>query len=461
MLIGLAVLIALSVMFSVALIRQILFAQLQQRVQQSLEQEVEEMQRLEGGLNPATGQPFKQDSASIFQVFLSRNIPVDNESFITLINGKIYQTSPNPLLSALSLDQRWIASLSDLEHRDEGEYRTAAETMRYIAYPLQNDGSNRGVFVVVHSLSNEQQAIDQAVLVAAYVFVVVMLVALFLAWLGIGQVLFPLQTLTETVRSIRGMETMAEPIPVHGADEIAELTITFNEMLERLQASFASQRDFINDASHEFQTPITVIRGHLEILSQTLDSRHEVIDLVTDELNRMSRLVDDLLLLAKAERPDFLDLDMIAVDQLTEELFAKSTALASRQWLLVSKASVHIVGDRQRLTQLMMNLVQNAVEHTVNGDTIEIGSNLVADSVYFWTRDTGSGIALQDQSRILQRFARGQGRRRSKGSGLGLAIVKAIAEAHGGEILIQSQPGVGSKFTAIIPIDAPQEATLL
>ncbi|MBD2091511.1 HAMP domain-containing histidine kinase [Microcoleus sp. FACHB-1515] len=458
-LLGLAVLITLSIVLSIALIRQILFTQLQQRVQQSLQQEVEEMQRLERGVNPATGQPFNQDSSSIFKVFLSRNIPVDHESFITLINGEIYKTSPNPLPPNINLNQQWLNAFTQFDRPAQGQHQTATATFRYIAYPLQNDGNQRGVFVVIHSLSGEQQEIDRAVWVAAYVFVAVMLVALFLAWCIIGQVLFPLRTLTETARSVRGMETIAKPLAVQGAKEIAELTMTFNEMLDRLQASFASQREFINDASHEFQTPITVIRGHLEILSQTLGDRQEkshlgAIDLMIDELNRMSRLVDDLLLLAKAERPDFLDLDILAVDQLTEEIFAKSTALAPRQWQLISKASVRVVGDRQRLTQLMMNLVQNAIEHTIETDTIEIGSRLVADSVHFWVRDTGTGILLQDQARILQRFARGQGRRRSKGAGLGLAIVKAIAEAHGGELLLQSQPGKGSQFTAIIPVDA-------
>lgn len=481
---GLAVLIALSIALSITLIRQILFTQLQQRVQQSLKQEVEEMQRLEQGLNPATGQPFNQDSASIFGVFLSRNIPVEHESFITLINGEIYKTSPNPL--PFSLDSTWLETITQVNSSERGTAKpqvgtttlrpiqgegqqTTATTLRYITYPLQNDGNQQGVFVVIHALSREQQEIDQAVWVAAYVLLAVMLVALFFAWCIIGQVLFPLGTLTETARSVRGMETIAKPLPVRGTREIAELTITFNEMLDRLQASFASQREFINDASHEFQTPITVIRGHLEILSQALhdDSEkkpalchHEAhhlatIDLMTDELNRMSRLVDDLLLLAKAERPDFLDLDMVAADQLIEEIFAKSTALATRQWQLVSKAAVRIVGDRQRLTQLLMNLVQNAVEHTTEVDTIEIGSRLVADSVHFWVRDTGTGISFQDQSRIFQRFARGQGRRRTKGAGLGLAIVKAIAEAHGGRILLQSHPGAGSQFTAIIPVDAP------
>lgn len=468
-LLGLAVLIALSIALSITLIRQILFTQFQQRVQQSLNQEVEEMQRLERGLNPATGEPFNQDSASIFKVFLSRNIPAEHESFIALINGEIYKTSPNPLPPSLTLNQQWLETFAQLDRLERGtatqpltpgEYQTAATSHRYIAYSLQNDGNQQGVFVVIHSLSSEQQEIDQAVWVASYVFVAVMLVALFLAWCIIGQVLFPLRTLTETAQSIRGMETIAKPLPVQGAKEIAELTITFNEMIDRLQASFSSQREFINDASHEFQTPITVIRGHLEILSQTLSDCHETdklgaIDLMIDELNRMSRLVDDLLLLAKAERPDFLELDMIAADRFIEEIFAKSTALAARQWQLVSKASVRIVGDRQRLTQLLMNLVQNAVEHTTEGDTIEIGSRLVADSIHFWIRDTGTGISPQEQSRILQRFARGQGRRRSKGAGLGLAIVKAIAEAHGGKIRLQSQPGIGSQFTAIIPVDAP------
>jgi signal transduction histidine kinase len=246
---------------------------------------------------------------------------------------------------------------------------------------------------------------------------------------------------------------------VQGKDEITELTVTFNEMLERLQAAFTSQRNFINDAGHELQTPITIVRGHLELLNEEIPpEQYEAVELVIDELDRMSRIVNELLLLAKAEQPDFLYLETVELSLLIEELYAKATALAFRDWHLDAKAAGKIVVDRQRITQAVVNLAQNATQHTKEGDTIALGSALTGDSVRFWVRDTGEGIALADQERIFQRFARGSnGRRRSEGAGLGLAIVRAIAEAHGGMVELMSQPGCGSTFTIVIPLKNPSQ----
>lgn len=455
----LVVLISVSIVVSIFTIRQILFAQLLERVQRSLKQEVEEIQRLIEGQDPETGQPFGDDVASIFDVFLSRNVPENDEFLIALLNGDVYQTSPLALPEVLSGDSTLLRTLARIESPHQDQKVTSSETIIYLAYPLQTPGMNRGVFVVAHSLSNQWMEIDQAVWVAAWVIVTVFLVASFLAWLAIGRVLSPLQLLTETAHSIQDLDqTLNRQIPVKGNDEIAELTITFNKMLDRLHASFASQRDFINDASHEFQTPITVIQGHLDILSQSLGHHHETIDLVKDELNRMSRLVDDLLLLARAERPDFLNLELVDVSRLTTDLFNKATALAPRNWHLATQASIRMVADRQRITQAMMNLLQNAAEHTHQGDRVELGSQVVGDTVAFWVNDTGVGIALDDQVRIMQRFARvSNSRSKSRGAGLGLSIVKAIAEAHGGQVSVKSKPGHGAQFSITIPLDPPQD----
>ncbi|MEB3359192.1 MAG: HAMP domain-containing sensor histidine kinase [Synechococcales bacterium] len=455
----LAALISLSIVISVVTIRQVLSAQMLERVQRSLEQETEEVQRLVNGRNPATGLPFGDDVAAIFDVFLSRNIPENDEFLLTFLNGELYQASPIALPIALKNKPALLRSLAKLEQPVQNQTLELPENIIYSAYPLHLSPTNRGVFVVAYSLSNQQAEIDQAVGVATWVIEVVFLIALVLAWWLIGRVLSPLEVLTETARSIQDMDqTLKRPIPVRGADEIAELTVTFNRMLDRLHASFASQREFINDASHEFQTPITVIRGHLEVLHQSLGGHHDTLELVNDELNRMSRLVDDLLLLARAERPDFLSLEMVDVCRLTEELFAKAKALAPRNWQLSGKASIHIVGDRHRITQAVMNLLQNAAEHTGSDGTIWLSSTRVPAGVCFSVRDTGTGIAPEHQERVMQRFARVAGNRpKSRGAGLGLSIVKAIAEAHGGRVTLSSILGKGSQFAIILPLDPPQE----
>jgi signal transduction histidine kinase len=166
--------------------------------------------------------------------------------------------------------------------------------------------------------------------------------------------------------------------------------------------------------------------------------------------------VDDLLLLAKVGRGDFLQPEPVDLDVLTDELFAKARGMGDRDWKLDARAGGAVVADRQRLTQALMGLTLNAVQHTEDGAEIGLGSSLHNGSVHLWVRDTGPGVPLADQERIFERFARtANSRRRSEGAGLGLAIVRGIAEAHGGRVELSSAPGAGATFTIIIPADTP------
>ena len=187
------------------------------------------------------------------------------------------------------------------------------------------------------------------------------------------------------------------------------------------------------------------------------DERRETLEIVTDELDRMARLVNDLLLLAKANRPDFLQPETIDLDELTHELFAKASALAKRDWRLAAAGAGRIVADRQRITQALMNLSQNAVAHTGEGDAVELGSELRNGHARLWVKDTGPGVPRADQRRIFDRFVRL--RAAGEGAGLGLAIAQAVAEAHGGSVELDSRPGEGARFTVIIPTEPPQEVS--
>ena len=312
------------------------------------------------------------------------------------------------------------------------------------------------MFVVAASLSGERDDVSEAVQLATLVLISVLLIASALAWVVAGRILAPLRTLDETARSISETD-LTRRIPVSGNDEIAELARTFNAMVDRLDRAFASQRAFVSDASHELRTPITIVRGHLELLGDDPEERRETIALVTDELDRMSRFVNDLLLLAKAERQDFLRIEEVELGALTDELLEKATGLGPRKWALEGRAEARIQADRQRLTQAIMGLAQNAVQHTVDGDAVWIGTGVDAGEVSLWVRDSGPGIPREDQVRVFERFARAAAsRRRSEGAGLGLAIVRAIAEAHGGRAELASMPGAGSTFTVVVPMDGPE-----
>jgi two-component system OmpR family sensor kinase len=256
------------------------------------------------------------------------------------------------------------------------------------------------------------------------------------AWVVSGWILAPVRTVRAAAAELTEHD-LTKRIPVQGRDDIAALAEQFNAMLDRLDQAFATRRQFLDDAGHELRTPITIVRGHLELMGDDPAERAEVIRLCTDELDRMARMVDDLLLLAKAEQPDFVRLATVSVPELTSDIDAKVRAMADRRWVLEALGEGEARLDEHRVTQAVVQLAHNAVQHTSAGDEIRIGSSLWDDRVAFWVTDSGPGIDPAERDRIFQRFARGSGGHRD-GAGLGLAIVKAIAEAHHGVVIVQS-----------------------
>ena len=454
-----AILVVLVVceLVSVLAAREILQTRAGERVDRARVPAVEEVRRLVRlGRDPNTSKPFGDDVAAIFDVFLSRNVPSEGEAIFTYLGeGPYRSTVGDPGSRSL---QAALARLRTTRSPTRGEVETTAGTVRYLAVPVEAAGRRRGAFVVTVELGQEEAEIAEATQVVAGVSLVVLLLASGLAWVLAGRVLAPLRDLRDTARSITESD-LTKRIDVRGRDEIAELAHTFNAMLGRLEAAFATQRSFVSDAGHELRTPITIIRGHLELLGDDPAERRETVALVTDELDRMSRFVDDLLTLAKAERTDFLHVEDLDLDVLTEELLTKATGLGQRDWRLDGVGAGRLTADRQRITQAVMNLAGNAVQHTGDGDRIALGSELRNGRALIWVADSGPGVASADRERIFERFARaGDGRRRSEGAGLGLAIVRAIAEAHSGRVELDTAPGRGATFTIDIPTEPPQEA---
>jgi signal transduction histidine kinase len=395
----------------------------------------------------------KEQLKQFFDVYMAHHIPEDDVYFIAFVDGQFYKSSPRALPPDLKADsplmQRWARQTQAVQNEQLSEDPRVG-TLLYRVEPIQVGDRRLGVFVVAHGTAGERAEGLEATLVAAQVAGVVLVLALLLVWLAAGRVLKPLQTLATTVAAI-GESDLTRRLPVQGEGELARLATQFNDMMNRVETAFASQRNFVNDAGHELRTPITIIRGHLELMDVDSVEQQETLALVLDELDRMNRFVDDLILLAKAERPDFLQLETVDVSTLMQELFAKAKSLAPRDWVLEGGAQGQIRVDRQRLTQAMMNLAHNATQHTKKTDTITLGSATGKGKVHFWVRDTGTGIALADQKRIFERFARAPyQRRQSEGAGLGLTIVKAIAVAHGGEVTLRSQLGEGSTFAIVL-----------
>lgn len=472
-------LLGFFIMVSLPLMRQFVFAQVDARVREDMQEDMDLFQQLLandeaareklGLLRDAPSKKLTipptnaQEFQALVEVYLSRRLPEDDSFMIAFVRGQLLDSSPKALPRSLDAESKLGRQWAMTTQPQQGERLSPHHNIGNILYlvqPIYANGTHLGTFVVAHTTAGEREEALEALSVIFQVMMLVLVAALVLAWFAAGKVLAPLRVLARTAHAITEAD-LTQRIPVWGKGELADLAITFNEMMDRLETAFATQRNFINDAGHELRTPITIIRGHLELMGNDPQEQAETTALVLDELDRMSRFVEDMILLAKSERPDFLQLETIDLQVFSQELLAKASTLGDRDWQLESIAKGRMVGDRQRLTQAIMNLAQNAVQHTTPIDKITFGTAIRKQRVYFWIKDTGEGIAPSDQQRIFERFARAtHSRRRSEGAGLGLAIVQAIVEAHGGHIHLRSQPGTGAAFSLMLPLEPAQEWTL-
>lgn len=274
----------------------------------------------------------------------------------------------------------------------------------------------------------------------------------------------PLQRMAAVAQRVDGGDLHPRIHGVRGPEELRVLADAFNHMLDRLTEAFAGQRAFVADASHELRTPLTVIRGQLEVLAaQPHPSGEElrrVERLVQAEIGRIGRLVDDLLLLAKAEQTEFLRVEQIYdLPELVQGLWDGMSLLADRQFELGHVPAGALRADPDRLTQALRNLVANAIEHTVPGEGLVRLRVLPrgGQHIVFLVEDDGPGIAPHQRERVFDRFQRTDSARdrASGGTGLGLAIVRAIAEAHGGRVAAGTSAEGGARMELELPEFAP------
>jgi signal transduction histidine kinase len=331
---------------------------------------------------------------------------------------------------------------------------TPAGPLRWLAVPVRSGDRVLGVLVATELLSGQQHALQGTIVTVSLVMVLVLAGACLLAWGAAGRALAPVRDLAQAARSVSAGDDLGARVPVSGHDEVSDLGSSFNGMLDRLQVAFDSQRRFLDGAAHELRTPITIVRGHVELLDDDPDEQAATIALVLDEMDRMDRLVEELRVLARSERPDFLSPEPVPVADLVDEVGRKAEAMAARSWAVRADTTAVVRGDRQRLTQALLNLVDNAIRVTDDGDLIEIGAERRDHVVVLWVRDDGPGIAEADLATLFDRDGRTV-RRRTGGTGLGLPIVAAIARAHGGRPAVVSEPGAGSRFELLLPEAGP------
>jgi signal transduction histidine kinase len=238
-------------------------------------------------------------------------------------------------------------------------------------------------------------------------------------------------------------------------DEVGVLAHAFDGMLDRLERAFARQRGFVSDASHELRTPLTVLRGQLELLERDDDpeARRGELETALRELDRMNRLVDDMLMLAAAESTEIIRLEPIDLPEFMEDLRRDLPLLGPRDYRVSGPARGTLEADPERLAQVLRNLARNAISVTGPSSTISVDATPRDGSIEFAVSDDGPGLPEAELDRVFDRFHRtdaGRERRRG-GTGLGLAIARALVEAHGGRIWAESRAGAGATFRFELP----------
>jgi len=302
--------------------------------------------------------------------------------------------------------------------------------------------------------SNRISALLRALLIAGGIGILLTAV---LAWLAARSALRPLSVMTKRAELVTAGRPEARVGPIGGTDEIARLTAAIDEMLERLQSAFAAQQRFVQDASHELRTPITIARGHLEVLDPQREEPAAVqaeINLAVSELERMGRLVERLLLLARAGEIPADRMRRIDAGALVEEAVARVRGDADRTWRVERPAvDATVYGDHDALVDVLSNLFANAIRHTQDDGTIDVVVATSTDGVHITVIDDGDGIPPALLPHLFDRFTRADAARSrdAGGAGLGLAICRAYVEAHGGTIVARATPGHGATFDITLP----------
>ena len=418
-------------------------------VQVSLQQEIGEFRELaERGIDPVTGVAFAE-SDRLITVAMQRNIPDANEISMGFLPDSTIV--PQDTDGSIHREEAFRAEVTRHTTTTYGRYSSPAHPdILYASLPIE-DGGALSHYVIAHDMRSEFSELGNTIRVYG--------IAAFLAWLGLilaawmlaRRILAPIDELSTTAGLISETD-LNRRLTVIGDDEVAGMSATFNRMLDRLQAALGAQRRMLDDAGHELRTPITILRGHLELMNSADPADVESTRaLAIDELDRMNLLVQDLILLAKSQRPDFLTREPVDVHHLVEDTRDKATGLGDRQWLLDPCEPITVQADPRRLTQALLQLASNAYRATGPGDVIAFGCASATSGVQLWVRDTGPGVPVEDRERIWNRFQSGTGVS-SGGTGLGLAIVKAIAEAHDGTAgVTAATPAGGAKFVIELP----------
>ncbi|MCL5935321.1 MAG: HAMP domain-containing histidine kinase [Firmicutes bacterium] len=354
--------------------------------------------------------------------------------------------------------------------KGKGFYETIEagdQRLRTFNLPLTYRDQIIGILQVGRSLVPVDRALGRLSFVLFTGGLVTVLLAGMLGWFLAGMALRPIDRLIQAAADIQEARDLQSRIHYEGpADEIGELTATINDMLARLHGAYqsleegiATQKRFVSDASHELRTPLTTIRGNIELLQKMGDidpeARREVLADIAGETERMTRLVNDLLALARADAGFKITKATLSLQEFLADLYRQVRLIPGQATFRgmdpAEVKGIQVTANPDYLKQLFLIIIDNAFKYTPAGGRVWLDTRQKPGFIGITVHDTGTGIAPEDIPKIFRRFYRADRARVGSGTGLGLAIANRIVEQHGGELEVESSPGVGSAFTVWLP----------
>jgi heavy metal sensor kinase len=341
-----------------------------------------------------------------------------------------------------------------------------SRSLRVFTYPIYAEQELVGYLQIATPLWQIENTLNTLLVILVGGGVAAVLLAAMIGWLSASRALRPINAITQTALQISRADDLSRRIVVKNPnDEVGRMSIAFNETLERLERQFNAQRRFLADVSHELRTPLTAIRGNVELMQRMGVADPESLQDIRSESERMTRLVGDLLVLAQADSGNLpLERKPVDLDALLLEVCREVQVLASHLHVSVSEIDqARVIGDRDRLKQLVLNLVTNAIKYTPEGGRVTLGLGQVKNWARLTVTDTGIGIPPDELPRIFDRFYRvDKARSRAMGgAGLGLSIAQRIAQMHSGRIEAASE-GVnkGTTFALWLPLAPDAKAAV-
>jgi two-component system, OmpR family, sensor kinase len=411
-------------------------------------------------VNPPTPTPNGQPRRSLLPQYLNTLAEGDISIVVRDGAGNIGERSSNLGEAELPLDATALAAAE----RGESSYQDVTlegVSLRLYTVPAVAGGQIINIVQVARPTRQVDETLASLRSALLTGDTVLILLGALVGWFLAGRSLQPIRRITGTARSIQSSGQLDRRVFYQGPrDELGELAIAINDMLLRLESAFISQRRFVADASHELRTPLTTLRVNIEVLRRQRQDAPpdwgEVLDDLAQEAERMSRLVEGLLDLARADAGQHLDRVPLALDPLLERVERQTAQLRPGVAVHLEGEPVgQVVGNADALVQLLLILIDNAVKYTPPGGAVQLERQRSNGFLELRVRDSGPGIAPPDLPRIFDRFYRSPTSRGRTGTGLGLPIARWIAEEHRGRLTVETDPSHGTTFTIWLPAIPP------